>query len=114
MPEGSDQQPWYSVRCVFQLPTDDDGYAYEERITIWKATDFDEAIALAETEAAEYVTGMDMTYIGLAQSFHLFGEPSVGQETFSLIRESDLPPDEYLDTFFDTGREFQSHIRNQE
>jgi hypothetical protein len=30
-----------------------------------------------------------------------------GVEVFSLIRDSDLPPKEYLDQFFDTGTEHQ-------
>jgi hypothetical protein len=34
MGEGSAVPQWYAVRCVFQLPADD-GFAYEERITLW-------------------------------------------------------------------------------
>jgi hypothetical protein len=32
-----------------------------------------------------------------------------GCEIFSLVRQSDLDPGGYLDTFFDTGRE-QQHV----
>jgi len=31
-----------------------------------------------------------------------------GAEVFSLLRESDLEPDAYLDAFFDTGTERQT------
>lgn len=34
-----------------------------------------------------------------------------GAEVFSLIRESDLDPSEYLDRFFDTGCEWESPPR---
>jgi hypothetical protein len=33
-----------------------------------------------------------------------------GCEIFSLVRQSDLEPGPYLDTFFDTGREQQQMI----
>ena len=32
-----------------------------------------------------------------------------GAEIFSLMRDSDLDPEDYLDTFFDTGEEHESH-----
>jgi len=31
--------------------------------------------------------------------------PGHGVEVFSLLRESDLPPEPYIDSFFDTGTE---------
>jgi hypothetical protein len=37
----------------------------------------------------------------------LFGEPVDGAEVFSLMRDSQLAPAEYLDAFFDTGSERQ-------
>jgi hypothetical protein len=44
---------WFSVRCIFQC--DDEAPAmYEERITLWRAARFEEAIALAEAEAEDY------------------------------------------------------------
>jgi len=36
--------------------------------------------------------------------------PDHGSEVFSLLRNSDLQPDEYLNAFFDTGSERQGHI----
>jgi hypothetical protein len=43
----------------------------------------------------------------MAQAFHLFDPPEHGAEVFSLIRETHLEPEAYLDSFFDTGRESQ-------
>lgn len=97
---------WFGVRCVFRHGES----TYEERIVIVLAVDFSHAIAKAEDEAADYVDGMNMEYIGLAQAFMLFDEPRDGAEVFSLMRDSDLEPDEYLDSFFSTGDERQGDV----
>ena len=100
---------WYSVRCVFRWESPRD--AYEERVTLWRASSFDQAIVMAEREAAEYGSGGAMRYLGLAQAYRLPDDViEPGTEVFSLIRDSDLEPEEYLDTFFDTGDERQGHL----
>lgn len=101
---------WFGVRCLF---THGDAL-YEERITLWRARDFEQAIELAEADALQYsedVTDPDLptAYIELAQAYALDDDPSLqGAEVFSLIRESTLPPREYIDRFFDTGDEYQA------
>ena len=102
MPNDPSEPEWYSVRCVFQSQSEQ-GFAYEERVTLWRADSIDEAIALAETEATEYVKERTAEYTGLAQAYWLFGTPSNGSEVFSMVRESALGSDDYLDRFFDTG-----------
>jgi hypothetical protein len=97
---------WFGIRCVFRHGES----TYEERIVIVLATDFSHAIAKAEDEAAGYVDGMDVEYVGLAQAFMLFDDPRDGAEVFSLMRDSDLEPDEYLDAFFSTGDERQGDV----
>jgi hypothetical protein len=84
------------------------GKTFEERITLWLADSADEAIERAEAEAEQHAAEIDdapSTYLGLAQSFHLFDAPADGTEVFSLLRDSELPADEYLSTFFATGSE---------
>jgi hypothetical protein len=100
---------WYGVRCLFQHgPADAEVTAYEERITIWRTASFDEAIERAETEAAEYAAGLDdVSDLALVQAYALPELPGHGAEVFSLIRDSELAPDDYLDAFFDTGGEHQ-------
>lgn len=108
--EATDKQ-WFSVRCIFEL---DPRYGarvrtppehlYEERILLWHTTSFDAAIELAEKEAQNYVDD-DGTYLGVAQAFALFDPPEDGGEVFSLMRDSDLPADEYLLRHFWTGTE---------
>jgi hypothetical protein len=100
---------WYAVRCVFVRPTSERATLYEERVTLWRASTFKEAVRRAEDDAEEYVALIgDMTYSGLAQAFTLAEEPEDGAEVFSLVRSSRLGTDEYLSRFFDTGEERQS------
>ena len=81
---------------------------YEERITVWRATSLTDAIARGESDAAEYATDIDGEYVGLAQAYHLTNDLGDGAEVFSLIRDSPLDPDAYVDRFFDTGVEHQT------
>jgi hypothetical protein len=104
----SDESQWYSVRCVFRSDSDD-GNLYEERITLWNAASLDDAIALAEVEAAEYAKSTEVEHLGLAQAYWLPASPGIGVGVFSLMRESTLDPDAYLDLFFDTGNERQTN-----
>jgi hypothetical protein len=98
---------WFAVRCVIHHQ----GLgAYEERITLWQAADFDKAIARAERDAREYITDLPLAEcVGLARAYHLPHQPGDGAEIFSLIRQPStakrLPPSDYLNTFFDTGTE---------
>lgn len=106
---------WFAVRCIFAFgPETSPGGIYEERITLWRAKSADAAIARAEAEALEYGASIEespSTYTGLAQCYRLFNEPGDGAEVFSLLRDSELEPESYLDRFFDTGSERQNHIR---
>jgi hypothetical protein len=108
-----DDRGWYAVRCVFASETGPDGITtYEERVTLWRAGDLDEAIAQAETEALVYAATIEeapVTYLGLAQAFHLFDEPGEGAEIFSLMRDSALGPEDYIEEYFDSGEERQSN-----
>jgi hypothetical protein len=96
---------WFSVRCVFR---DAERSLYEERITLWRADSFADAVASAEAEATEYASSLDMEYLGLAQVYRLADEPSQpGAEVFSLMRVSPMAADEYVQRFFATGDERQ-------
>jgi DNA-directed RNA polymerase specialized sigma subunit len=102
----------YSVRCICRTPTENINkkkYVYEERITLWQAKDIDEAIEKAEAEVEKYCSDLgDSEFIGLSQAFWMFESIAAnGIEVYSLLRESDLESDEYLDTFFSTGDERQ-------
>lgn len=108
---------WFAVRCVFAVPAaapaaavgddEDETMTYEERVTLWRASGFDTAIALAEHEARDYADDVQAVYLGLAQAYRLADAPGHGSEVFSLLRDSDLDTEDYLDAFFDTGDERQ-------
>lgn len=101
----------FSVRCIFRWEARPDQvckHLYEERITLWQASDIDEAIILAESEAQIYAAGLDAEYLQYCQAYAMFDEIAAsGVEVFSLLRESDLEPKQYLDTLFDTGSEHE-------
>lgn len=115
-----DEQYWYAVRCVFEWKPARKGKRrlYEERITLWRASSFDEAIAKAEAEAKEYVEDaaergpVPARYLSFAQAYRMneWDELGEGVEVFSMMRESGKKPREYLDRFFDTGRENNAHV----
>lgn len=100
---------WFAVRCIFHWESVG---AYEERITLWRARGFEEAITKAEAEAEEYETtgdtGYVIKYVGTAQASRIVAEPPEeveGAEFFSLLRDSHLSPDEYVRRFYATGAE---------
>jgi hypothetical protein len=104
-------EPWYSARCVFrdlEPGTATKRQLYEERIVLIKAASFAEAMHLAEVEARDYASAVDMEFVDFVEVFHLFERKlRDGTEVFSLIRESDLPPQAYVEQFFDTGFEYR-------
>jgi GH15 family glucan-1,4-alpha-glucosidase len=99
---------WFAVRCVFAFPDDgDQPTTYEERVTLWRCSEFADAFELAEADAAVYAETLDCTYVGLAQAYALADEPGHGAEVFSLMRDSDLSSDDYVEKFFATATERQ-------
>lgn len=80
---------------------------------MWRAASFEDAIAKAEAEAIEYITQEDeptrrpFRYLSLAQAYRMSerDEPGEGIEVFSMLRESNKKPSDYLTRFFDTGTE---------
>ncbi|HKX29804.1 MAG TPA: DUF4288 domain-containing protein [Blastocatellia bacterium] len=98
------KEPWYAARCVFQHLATERGprQLYEERIVLLKAQSFDEAIQRAEKEAADYCRELEgCIYTDYVDVFHLF-EAKIGDgtEIYSIMRRSDLQPEEYLDQYY--------------
>ncbi len=103
--EPGGQPGWFGVRCVFRWSQP---LTYEERITLWEADSLDDAIAFAEMDAQAYAERLNSEYLQMAQAYGIGQKrPVAGSEVFSLMRDSDLDPDAYLDTFYDTGQERQ-------
>ncbi|MEV8615458.1 hypothetical protein AB0383_47500 [Amycolatopsis sp. NPDC051373] len=106
---------WYAVRCVFQWNSWR-GSPFEERITLWRASSLASAIELEEREAGRYASDNGVTYVDFVQAYALreSGELSPGAEVFSLLRDSPLPPEDYVTRFFDTGGEHQGVVDSGE
>ena len=98
---------WFGVRTVF-LHTDFEETTYEERVTIHRAISLDAAIANGESCAAKYESEATR-YLGYISAFEIHDEIGEGSEVYSLMRKSQLSPDEYIDRFFDTGQECQQN-----
>ena len=100
---------WYGVRCVFHhasLSAKNEGSLYEERITLWQADSFEEAIEKAEQEALQYAAETSSQFLEFSNAYMIYDEfIKEGSEVFSLMRGSHFPPSEYISTFYDTGRE---------
>ncbi|MFH1302785.1 MAG: hypothetical protein ABIK07_17115 [Planctomycetota bacterium] len=96
---------WYAVRSIWRHvapASSQKKYTYEERIVLFLAIDEDDAIAKAEGEAKSY----DGECTGYFMCYEMDDGPlGTGHELFSLMRDSDLSPDEYLNNFHDTGNE---------
>lgn len=111
------ESSWFAVRCVFlhgEVSDGEDG-TYEERITLWNVPSAELAIERAEAEAEEYVVDLQgVNSLGLAQSYELFDAPGDGAEVFSLMRDSQLSPEVYLTTHFNTGTERQVDVPSEE
>jgi len=85
------------------------GNLYEERITLWQAGSFEEAITKAEKEAIDYARFNGCQYLEYAAAYILDLEfITEGSEVYSLMRGSMFKPDAYISTFMDTGRERQT------
>ncbi|MFN8078069.1 MAG: hypothetical protein U0Q19_00745 [Kineosporiaceae bacterium] len=110
---GQDDEPgWYAVRCVFRWKRRARRRmrTYEERITLWRATSWQEVFARAEAEAHSYAAELEhVAYLEFAQAYRLVDEPGDGAEVFSLLRDSPLRRRRYLRSFFATGTERQGH-----
>jgi hypothetical protein len=101
---------WYGAKTVYQVESNtvqSPQKLYEERIIILKATSFDDAISEAEREAELYAHDESgIKYLGYVNVFKIFDEEIQDKtEVFSLMRESDLNSEEYIDRHLDTGTE---------
>ncbi len=94
------------MRCVFRLLPAVDRYV--ERIALWQADSFPDAIAVAEPDAESRAAREGLDYLGFADAFRTHqmhhDHPDHGDEVFSLLRDSKLEPERYVEAFFTAGR----------
>lgn len=98
---------WYGVKTLYRTtvvgePVEVDRYydpeatLVEERVVLFRARNFDEALAKAEAEARRYAQGerwnrygqkIRQRYLGAANAYWMFDSPGQGVEVFSLIEQ---------------------------
>jgi hypothetical protein len=101
---------WYGAKTVYLVERNtvaESENLFEERIIVLQADSFDNAIAEAEDEALAYANSdSGVKYLGYVNVFKLFDNNIEHRtEVFSLMRDSSLDPEEYLDHYFNTGKE---------
>tara|TARA_R110001592_G_scaffold159604_1_gene391217 strand:+ start:1224 stop:1931 length:708 start_codon:yes stop_codon:yes gene_type:complete len=108
----NDSRSWFGAKCLFihHGLFQDDGSeisTYEERVILVQAVSMNWAITTAEKDAREYAgEGGDCEYLNFIDCFQIFdAKPEGGAEVYSLMRKSELPPEEYIDRFYESGDE---------
>jgi hypothetical protein len=105
------QRSWYGAKCLFEhldLSEEPGRTVYEERVVLIRATDWDDAIARSEADAARYAGELPgVRYLGFMDGYHIGPVPRIteGTEVYSLMRESALAGKDYLDRYCDDGTE---------
>jgi hypothetical protein len=111
-----DNLNWYGAKTIYKHSLIEDDIAktlFEERVVLFQAIDFDGAIAQAEVEAEAYAVSNDVEYLGFMDVFHIFDEKvGRGTEVYSLMRESGLSEQDYLDRFYDDGNEHRQKSKD--
>lgn len=80
---------------------------YEERTVVFRATNTENALNIAEKEAIEYAKNIgDIKFMGYSETFKLTdNELDSGTEVYSCMRYSDLDASSYVKRFMKTGNE---------
>ncbi|MFD8323916.1 hypothetical protein [Kitasatospora purpeofusca] len=97
-------EAWYGARTFYRWRTWEDR-PYEERVVLFLARSLDEAVELAEREAAEYAGEGGLEVLGMVQAYRISGGDEavgVGTEVFSKLHALDLPENAFLDRY-DSG-----------
>jgi hypothetical protein len=99
---------WYGAKTVYRharLADAPGASVYEERVVVVRAADFADALARAEAEAARYAAQWaDAEYLGYVMVYDMTEETiDAGCEVFSLMRETALGPDAFLDRYHDAA-----------
>lgn len=106
---------WYSAKCVFRhnAPVGSSNkFAYEERIIVLRAGDLHKAIKRAEEEAHEYSARLEgVEFTGFVAAYDI-GEDEIDDlsEVYSVLRDSDLEANPFLDRYYDDGSERTQHV----
>ncbi|MBP7860299.1 DUF4288 domain-containing protein [bacterium] len=104
----STKKCWFGVKTVYKfdaLSNDCPDPVFEERVVLFRAVDFNQAINLAEEEALIYAKEGNCKFTGFVNAFIIADEPAEKIEVYSLMRTSKLSEQDYLDHYYDSGTE---------
>jgi hypothetical protein len=113
---------FFSAKCVFRAEMIEDGQpvsVFEERIIFVKACEFDEAFDKAEKAGGKYA-GKNQTeknkttFLACVGIFIVQDPVEDGVEVFSMLRESNMPSENYLKLHYQTGSERDSFLFQSE
>jgi len=96
---------WFSARCLFVLEAPEGDIrprrVYEERIVLFRAASFEDAMRQAEAEAREYAADTDgCRYLDHVDVCLLTDdELASGSEVYTLFRDGDPEPDDFVARF---------------
>lgn len=101
------EQQWYGIKCLIEhdgLSEEPGSHVYEERVVIFCAPDFDQAIARAEREVADYAQANGARYIGYCNAYKIDALAiEDGTEVYSVMREVPLPCADFITRYYDDG-----------
>lgn len=94
-------QSWYGVHTTFRSERMEDGKlrrVFEERILLFRAASFEEALAKGDAEAKRYASeSQGCTPLDHIVAFHIHDEElREGDEVWSCMREADVSDQEFL------------------
>ena len=96
------------MRSIYRSASTDSNmrYSYEERTVLFHEVAFENAIAKARKEAEDYIQDSEMITTDYFSAFEIYTDGfESGTEVFSLIRDSDMENNDYVNSFYDTGGE---------
>lgn len=100
------KQAWYSVRSVFRSDTTEAGKprrAFEERVVLFRATSFEEALAKGEAEAKGYAAdALHGVMLDHVVAYHIHDDDlREGDEVWSCVRSVDTSDEQFLRQVYD-------------
>lgn len=101
------KREWYAVKGLFRWYFKSDGTtdSVEERVVLFLAASFDDAIALAETEASEYcaedpAANFRIEPVGWWNAYWIGEEPKSGVEVYSRLCSTELSSDAFVRRYY--------------
>jgi hypothetical protein len=106
------KREWYGVKGLFRWYFKSDGStdSVEERVVLFRAMSFDEAISMAEDEAKTYCkndrrANFRIEALGWWDAYLVGEEPKSGVEVFSRLCNTELDGEAFVRRYYPKGHE---------